>query len=64
MEIETTADGTEYIALCTSYDVDEIIDFLEKYRGKTFIFGTPDMPALIIGEEHIQLDELRYLEDE
>lgn len=64
MEIETTADGTEYISLYTSYEVDKIIDFLEKYRGMTFNFGSPDMPALLIFEQHLQLEEFDNLDVE
>ena len=64
MEIETTPDCTEYIYLYSSYEVDEIIDFLEKYRGNTFTFGSPETPVLLIGEQHLQLEEFADLGDE
>ena len=64
MLIGIRKDGTEYHELLCSYEVDEIIEFLENHRGKTFVFGAVDVPGLIITEETVQLEEFAYLEED
>lgn len=66
MEIETTttADGTEYITfLYLEYTVDEIIELLEKHRGKMFYSGALENPCLQITDKCVQLEEREYFED-
>lgn len=64
MIIETKADGTEYIIFrYLEYQVDEIIDLLEKYRGKVFYSGALENPCLCITDKYVQLEEQEYFED-
>ena len=65
MIIDTKADGTEYITFSrSSYKVDEIIELLEKYRGKTFCSGALEEPCLLVTEQSVYFEEFEHLVDE
>ena len=65
MIINNKADGTEYITFSRSaYKVDEIIEFLEKYRGKTIRSGALEEPCLLVDGQNIYFEEFEHLVDE
>ena len=63
MIIEKNEDGTEDVFFSTfSYKVDEIIELLEKYRGKVFVSGALEDPCLLVTDEYIQFEEYTYFD--
>ena len=61
MKTYKKADGTEYIYFTSmSYEVDEIIELLEKHRGKIFYSGALEDPSICITDDMVQFEGLEY----
>lgn len=61
MKIYKCADGTEYIYFTSmSYKVDEIIELLEKHRGKTLYTGALENPSICITDDVVHFEELGF----